>query len=271
MGAFGFSTEGSQGGDYLPIVKYDARAGRLFRIDRVNTGNGFESSPADITQVFRALIDFDNIETGWIDFQAGSAPSFVMIKLEDLDTGRAQFPEKPGPKFKSGIRVMIKLAKEIAGESQIREWAGTARSFLQGIEDVYIDYKAARQDHPGKVPVIAFNGLPTPIKTGSGDKTSTNYRPHFRILDWADRGDLRPVPRGQATGNTVAPQGNGQRDYGAPPNTGAANRQAPPPRGPAQPHQAPPQQQGYQQRPQQQPPQQPQPGQQGYNVADDFG
>ena len=32
---FGFSTEPSAGGDFTPIIKYDARAGRIFRVDRV--------------------------------------------------------------------------------------------------------------------------------------------------------------------------------------------------------------------------------------------
>ena len=48
---FGFSTESSGGGDFLPIVKYDARAGRFFRMDRVDTGSGFESDPVDITPI----------------------------------------------------------------------------------------------------------------------------------------------------------------------------------------------------------------------------
>ena len=31
---FGFSTEPSNGEEYFPIVKYDARAGRMFRVDK---------------------------------------------------------------------------------------------------------------------------------------------------------------------------------------------------------------------------------------------
>ena len=46
---FGFSTEPA--GDFMPILKFDARAGRLFRVDRENTGDGFSNEPVDITSL----------------------------------------------------------------------------------------------------------------------------------------------------------------------------------------------------------------------------
>ena len=46
---FGFSTEPSGGGDFTPIIKYDARAGRVFRVDREQTTDGFASNPVDVT------------------------------------------------------------------------------------------------------------------------------------------------------------------------------------------------------------------------------
>ena len=230
MGAFGFSTDSSAGGDFLPIIKYDARAGRMFRIDRVNTGTGFDSTPVDITLAFKALVDFENVETGWIDFQPGSAPSFHLIRLDDLDNKRATFPVKPpGGTHKSGIRFMVKLVKEIAGDSQIREIAGTARTFLTGVEQVYTQYKAERQQHPGELPVVAMDGMPIPIKSGAGEKSSTNYQPKFKIIGWAARGDLKPMPRGTSAARDVA-AGNGAsngHDFETPPNTGASARQAP--------------------------------------------
>ena len=86
-GVFGFSTEPSPGGgDFTPIIKYDARAGRVFRVDRISTGNGFETNPIDITATFKAVVDFENIKTGWMVFTPGSAPSFVVIKLAALKT-----------------------------------------------------------------------------------------------------------------------------------------------------------------------------------------
>ena len=219
MSAFGFSTEPVSSGDFTPILKYDARAGRLFRIDRINNGQGFDSVPKDITMTFRALADFENLETGWIDFQAGTAPSFVLIRLDDLDNKRAMFPVKPGPTHKSGIRFMVKLMKDIAGDSQVREIAGTARTFLTGVEEVYTQYKAERLQHPGELPVLAIEDT-IPIKSGTGERSSTNYQPKFKIIGWAPRGDLKPMPRGAS----VAPSANG---HDTPPNTGAGARPAP--------------------------------------------
>jgi len=43
MARFGFSTETSAGGEFTPIVKYDARSGRMFRIDRIQDANGFDN------------------------------------------------------------------------------------------------------------------------------------------------------------------------------------------------------------------------------------
>ena len=64
----------------------------------------------------------------------------------------------------------------------------------------------------------------TPITTGSGEKSSTNYHPSFRLVGWASRGDLTFVPK--ATPPTQGPQqplANGA----TPPSTGSTRAQAP--------------------------------------------
>src|SRR5215207_197446 len=125
---FGFSTEPSSGGDFMAICKYDARAGRIFRVDRVDTGQGFASEPVDITHNFKAIMDLENIETGWIDFATGGAPDFRLVPM-----GTA-LPGRPSDKHKNGIRFMLKLSKESGGEKPIREIAGTSKAFLSGVE-----------------------------------------------------------------------------------------------------------------------------------------
>ena len=53
--ALGFNLgSGGGGGDFLPIIKYDARAGRLFRVDREDG----VSTSVDITRNFKAVFDF---------------------------------------------------------------------------------------------------------------------------------------------------------------------------------------------------------------------
>lgn len=189
MSVFGFSTEPSSGGDFIPIVKYDARAGRLFRIDRIDTGSGFENSPVDITSSFKAIVDFENIEVGWIDFPVGSAPSFSLVPM-----GQA-LPPRPSQKHKNGVRFMLKLAKDCGGDKPIREISGTSKAYLSGIEAVYNAYLAEKGNNPGKLPVIVLEKT-IPIKSSSGTQTSTNYQPTFKIASWAPRGDLVFQPKG---------------------------------------------------------------------------
>lgn len=210
MSVFGFSTEPSSGGDFLPIVKYDANAGRMFRMDRVSDGQSYSNQPVDITHNFKALVDFENVETGWINFATGGAPDFRMVKIGD------PLPPRPGDQYKNGIRFMLKLTQECGGEKRTREIAGVAKAFLAGIEGVYVEYQAQRAANPDKLPVIVMEGS-TPIKTGAGEKQRTVYQPKFKITGWAPRGDLVFQPKSPtaaapaaqaatppATGSTIA-------------------------------------------------------------------
>ena len=211
--AFGFSTEPSTGGDFLPIVKYDARSGRFFRIDRIDVGNGnFESNPVDITNNFTAMFDFDNIEVGWIDFPPGSAPSTSLIKL-----GSGALPVKPSAKHKNGVRVMIKLHPSMGGDKPIREVMGTSKAMLSGLEAAYDLYQKGKAANAGKLPVLGLKDT-VAIKTGTGQKTSTNYRPNFELKGWAARGDLQPSLRG-ASGD---PMGGAQQPQQQTQTNGAA-------------------------------------------------
>jgi hypothetical protein len=180
MSVFGFSTEPSTAVDFTPIVKYDARAGRIFRVDRLDTGNGFENNPVDITQTFKAVFDFENVEVGWIDFPVGSAPSFALVPMGQ------QLPERPSAKHKNGIRMLLRLNKACGGDKPVREIAGTSKAFLSGVEAVYSEYDKEKAKYPGKLPVIVLVST-TPVTTGSGERKSTNYHPKFKIDGWSPR------------------------------------------------------------------------------------
>jgi len=220
MSVFGFSTAPSEGGgDFLPILKYDARAGRFFRMDRVDTGNGFASEPVDITPIVKFIADFENIEVGWINFPAGSAPDFRLVPMG------TQFPDRPSAVHKNGLRFMLKLSKDCGGDKPIREIAGVSKAFLSGIEAVYTQYLAQKGDNPGKLPVLTVSKI-TPVKTGTGERSSTNYHPQFTISGWAPRGDLVFEPKGvmpsqasQMLAATTAPA--------VPPSTGSTPAKAP--------------------------------------------
>jgi len=214
---FGFSTEPSASGDFTPIIKYDARAGRVFRVDRVQTTDGFANDPVDITATFKAVVDFENIEVGWIDFPVGSAPSFSLVQMGN------QLPARPSAKHKNGIRMLLKLSKACGGDKPVREIAGTSKAFLGGVEQVYAEYAREKAKNPGQLPVLSLVST-TPIVSGNGATKSTNYRPTFRIDGWAKRPDdlIHTVAPQAATNGSAATNG-----AGAAPSTGGQT--VPPP------------------------------------------
>jgi hypothetical protein len=61
-------------GTFLPLCKYDARAGRFYLQDRVQAANGeWETTQRDVTDTFRAVFDLRNMQTGWLRFPKGAA------------------------------------------------------------------------------------------------------------------------------------------------------------------------------------------------------
>lgn len=221
MGIFGFSTETKEGGDFLPILKYDARAGRFFRVDRFNNGAGFESANVDITNIFKAVVDFEHVEVGWLNFQPGTAPSMVLVPYGQ------KFPDKPSDQHKQGIRLMMKLSKECTGNDgkAVREVAGNSKAFLSGIEVAFEEYLAKKDANKGKLPVLALEKT-VPVKTGSGAQSSTNYHPVFKIVGWVARGDFAHHPKAnggaQPQAASVAPA-TGSTQRAAPAQAPAEN------------------------------------------------
>jgi hypothetical protein len=197
------------GGDFLPIVKYDARAGRISRVDRENG----ESIPTDITNNFKAVFDFENVEVGFIKFAAGMAPDFRLSRFYD----RKPVPDPKGD-YKPGVRFVIKLAKECGGD--IREIASNAGAFLDAAKKLHVEYEAGIKENAGKLPVIALDGVNAKT-SGEGQKKSTNYVPVFKIVSWVKRpDDLVYVARGSSVASS-------QEETSSPPSTGSTKVAAP--------------------------------------------
>jgi hypothetical protein len=214
--AFGFTF--NSGEDFLPIIKYDARAGRLSRRDRINN----ENTDVDITRTFKAVFDFENVEVGWINFPAGGAPDFRLVPYDG-----SPMPPKPGDTYKQGLRMMVKLGKECGGD--VRELASNAAAFLEGINKLHDAYLSGVAQNPGKLPVVTLQDSIATTK-GSGEKKSTNYVPVFAITGWVPRPqDLVHKPRSQSasSGPAAAPAS------GAPPATGSTVAAPPPASQPA--------------------------------------
>lgn len=210
--AFGFSYE-SNAGDIVPVLKFDARAGRFFRVDRADGQN----NPVDITQGFKAVMDFENVEVGYINFPAGAAPEFRMVKLGQ------PMPENPGGKFRQGIRLMLKLGKDCGGD--IREIATTAKAVLGAFDGCHTAYTAGLAENPGKLPVVELETTVPIVTQGRDEKgnpvKTTNYAPVFKIASWVKRpDDLVFVPKGGGTAPAAAAPAS-------PPATGSTQVSAP--------------------------------------------
>src|SRR4051812_1030930 len=128
MVMLGFGLNLSSGSDFLPIVKFDARLGKAFRVDRDDNG---ERQQVDITEAFEAAVDFAHAEAGWALFQSGQAPDFEMGPIGAL-------PPRPSQNHRQGVRLRIMLASKAAdGHERLREVATTARSVIRGLEALY--------------------------------------------------------------------------------------------------------------------------------------
>lgn len=187
---FNYTTGGGDNGDIVPFVKYDARAGRFFRNDRSESNGAYSNNAVDITSNFKAVMDLENLEVGYLLFAAGAAPAFMLVKLGE------PMPQKPAGdgKWKQGVRVMMKLAADCGGD--VRETSSNAAAFLKGFDDLHSLYEAGKAANPGKLPIVVLKTT-MPITSGSGEKKSTNYQPVFEISGWAPRPkDLIHVGKG---------------------------------------------------------------------------
>lgn len=215
---FNYSSGGGDNGDIVPFVKYDARAGRFFRNDRSEQNGAYSNNAVDITSNFKAVMDLENLEVGYLLFAAGSAPAFMLVKLGD------PMPHKPADgKWKQGLRVMMKLHADCGGD--VRETSSNAAAFLKGFDELHSLYEAGKAVNPGKLPIVVLKTT-MPITSGSGDKKSTNYQPVFEITGWAPRPkDLVHVAKG--AGASPPAQGSSQPAAQSAPSTGSTQVGAP--------------------------------------------
>jgi len=205
--AIGINYESAGSEDIIPIIKYDAKAGRMFRRDRVNGDN----EQVDITRSFKAAFDFENLETGFIAFPVGGAPDFALARIGD------RIPEKPTSDHRQGVRLLVKLTKDCGGD--VRELASTAKAFLRGIDAAHDAYEADKAANPGKLPVFILEDTVPVVSEGGGNKT-TNYSPVFKLIGWVARpSDLTYIPRAKSSEPAPA--------KATPPSTGSSRVTAP--------------------------------------------
>lgn len=161
----GFMKAPVAAGDFNTYIKYDARAGRWYTKP---DGGGDLYEVTNLT----AIMDVENIRTGWFEFMEGQAPS------KTFDPSLSEAAAKPGEKAKRGFEVLMFSDKNIGG---LREFSSTAGVVIEAMNAVYDEWLAGKDANPGKLPVVKCSGV-TAVKSAK----STNYSPALQIVSWAD-------------------------------------------------------------------------------------
>ena len=205
--ALGLSTGGS-GGDIKPYVKYDAKAGRLFRVDRVQNPDGtYSSETHEITSVAQMVMDLANIRVGWINYTTqGPIRKLVVLGKEPIPARPEDKNSDGKPAFKQGFEVDLMLNKD-SGGGPVRVLGSGAGCVIEAMDALHDAFTGAAESKAGKLPVVAISGV-QPVKSGQ----STNYKPTFSIIAWIDRPQALTAAPAQpaspapapATGATIA-------------------------------------------------------------------
>jgi len=209
--ALGLPQSSGGSGDRSAVLKYDARAGRLFRVDRAQDSAGnWVNTPVEITRTFQAVIDIEQIETGWLHFPKAAAPDMRLVPIGQ------PLPDKPSNDHRAGFRVMMKLGKDCGGD--VREMASNAGVSIAGMDVLHDAYTKGVAANPGKLPVVVLKDT-VAVKSQGQETTSTNYQPVWDIVKWIDRpaelplrgappvaaneGKAQPVAQARTTSQTV--------------------------------------------------------------------
>jgi hypothetical protein len=185
--------------EIFPHIRYDARAGRLFRHDREQQPDGkWESKNTDITSPAPLmLMDLAQIEVGWIAF-TGGAPDFHMVRFGE------PLPQQPSKEHRQGFRIRVYAPKLLSG---LREFSATARVVIAAMDALHNQFEAAPESGQRLLPLVMLAGT-TPVVSKAPQGQTTNYAPIFEITKWLPRPDDMPlgaVPRIAAPAS-AAPQ-----------------------------------------------------------------
>lgn len=174
--ALGLVSEGGgNGGNIVPIIKFDAKAGDLIQVDRHQNAMGeWEKAQSDVALPVQVVMDMAEIETGWLSFASGQ-PDFRMVKVGDV------MPPKPSDDHKQCFRVRL-FGKELG----LREFSSQAKTVIREMDALHNQYEAGKADNPGKLPVVTIAGTKTiTVPTPQGENRFKV--PEWSITGWTER------------------------------------------------------------------------------------
>lgn len=199
--ALGLQTGSAGGGDIQPYINYDAKAGRMFRVDRAQASDGtWATDKIEITTTVQMVMDLANIRVGWINYTS-QGPVRRLVAL-----GKEPIPPRPDdknadgkPAFKQGFEVQLLLDKNSGGGGP-RVFGSAAGCVIEAMDALHDAYSNAAEAKAGKLPVVKVANV-QPVKSGQ----STNYKPTFSIVAWIDRPAGLGAVGAKAAATTGAP------------------------------------------------------------------
>lgn len=171
----GINTEGSSngGGKFLPIVKFDAKAGDMIVVNREPAGDGtWDKNEVEVELPQKVVMDLGNIEIGWISFQPSYSAHLVKVG--------ERMPMKPSDEHKQAVRIKV-----LFKDHGLREFTPTSKTVLRAIDTLHDQYVEQAPAHKGKMPVVLIDGTETvKIQTPQGE---LRFKvPKWQITGWVD-------------------------------------------------------------------------------------
>jgi hypothetical protein len=172
--AIGLALEEKKGGNFLPVLKFDAKSGDFMAVNREPASDGgWEKEEIELKSPFKAIMDFDKLEVGWISFKPG-AVDFTMAQIGQ------PMPARPTPEHKQGIRIKVFLK-----EHGLREFAHTSKNVLRAFDALHDEYAKGAAANPGKLAIVEVTGTET-VKMQTKEQGELRFKvPKWRISGWA--------------------------------------------------------------------------------------
>jgi hypothetical protein len=176
-----FGMEKTAAPDFADIIKYDANAGRMFKIDyNLDTR---EKTPVDITNPPpRFAVDFGSLEVGYGRFTATGPEYHIVPEGQTLPPQPLDKDDKGRLLFRPVFRVKI-YGKVLDG---LREWASSANCVLEAVDDLYNKFRETPEAQQGKIPIVELTRT-IPVVFGRGARQRTLYAPCLTIVGLTDR------------------------------------------------------------------------------------
>jgi len=195
------------GVDFLPIIKINSQAGRIYKVERTpNSDGSWNSEEIDITDGFAVAMDWRHAYEGGVSF-ANGAPNFVLVPIGEA------LPQMPTSGHNPTIRVRCYSEKLLDG---VRDLTPTSKEVLRSLDGLYDEVTKAPEYKEDLVPVVKLDGMtPRKIRTPAG--SSTIHRPAWSVVKWIARPEelakiandsdtpARPKRADQSNGEKIKP------------------------------------------------------------------